>query len=122
MSQGVKVLMAEDNDINRKLAQLLFKRHNLEVDMVTNGQEAVDQVNECNYDLILMDIEMPVLNGIEATKKIKSALGTKAPKIVALTAHTMESDRENFLAEGLDEVLSKPIEISALQKIIAELA
>jgi CheY-like chemotaxis protein len=68
-----------------------------------------------------MDIEMPILNGVEATKKIKETLGDQAPKIVALTALTMESDRENFMAEGLDEVLSKPIEIDALHKIIAEL-
>lgn len=112
------MLMAEDNEINRKLAGLLFKRIQLSLDFASNGEEAVKAVTSKHYDIVFMDIEMPLLSGLEATEKIKEALADKAPPIVALTAHTMEGDRERFLEAGMSDYLTKPINKDELHRIL----
>lgn len=119
--KNLKILMAEDNDINRRLAEMLFKRYQLDLDLVSDGEQAVTAVSQNNYDLVLMDIEMPIMGGIEATQKIKAQAGSEAPPIIALTAHAMEGDRERFLAAGLNDYLPKPIQMEALNEIISEL-
>jgi CheY-like chemotaxis protein len=118
MAGSLRLLMAEDNEINRKLADLLFKRQQLILDFAINGEEAVSAVKETSYDLVFMDIEMPILSGIEATQKIQKDLGEKAPPIIALTAHAMDGDRERFLAAGMSDYLTKPIDLQALKEII----
>tara|TARA_R110002050_G_scaffold66423_2_gene143467 strand:- start:8295 stop:8669 length:375 start_codon:yes stop_codon:yes gene_type:complete len=118
MKQNLSLLMAEDNEINRKLADLLFKRIQLNLDFAVNGEEAVEAVSSKHYDLVFMDIEMPVLGGIEATQKINETLADTAPPIVALTAHTMQGDRERFLEAGMTDYLTKPINVDELQRIL----
>lgn len=120
MNRTPRLLMAEDNEINRKLADLLFRRNNLSLDFANNGQEAVDAVLKDHYDLVFMDIEMPVLDGIEATKAIKEAQGDAAPPIVALTAHSLQGDRERFLEAGMVDYITKPIDLKRLEEILAQ--
>lgn len=118
-SLGIKILMVEDNQVNRKLAQLLFQRHGYVLDFAQDGHEAVEKGSTGDYDLILMDIEMPGRNGIEAAQAIRQSRGDQTPPIVALTAHAMEGQREEFLAQGMDDYISKPIKIDAFKKILA---
>jgi len=118
MREGLKLLMAEDNEINRKLADLLFKRQGLALDFANNGAEAVDMAVENTYQIVFMDIEMPVMGGLEATAKIQESMGDQAPAIVALTAHAMEGDRERFIEAGMSDYLTKPIDVAALNTLI----
>lgn len=118
MSQVPRLLMAEDNEINRKLADLLFKRNNLNLDFANNGEEAVAAVTNESYDLVFMDIEMPIMDGISATKEIKTTLGEKSPPIIALTAHSMDGDRERFLEAGMVDYITKPINLERLKEIL----
>ncbi len=117
---GSKILMAEDNQVNRKLAELLFKRHGYEIDFAEDGHEAVEKATSQAYRIILMDIEMPGRNGLEAAQAIRAEMGEQTPPIVALTAHTMEGQREQFLAQGMDAYLSKPIKMEAFEEILAQ--
>lgn len=116
--KGVRVLMAEDNLVNQKLTTLLFKKLNFEVDMVSNGSEAVDAVLENEYDLVFMDIQMPIMDGVEASQEIQKRLGDKAPAIVALTANAMEGDRDKYLKAGMDSYIAKPITLGDLRVCI----
>lgn len=118
MGEHLRLLMAEDNEINRKLADLLFKRQGLNLDFAENGEIALQKVKEHKYDLVFMDIEMPVMSGLEATGAIRRDLGDSAPPIVALTAHAMDGDRERFMEAGMTDYLTKPIDIAALNAII----
>jgi CheY-like chemotaxis protein len=118
MKDNLSLLMAEDNEINRRLADLLFKRIGLSLDFANNGEEAVDAVTSKHYDIVFMDIEMPRLSGVEATQKIIETLADKAPPIVALTAHSMEGDRERFLEAGMSDYLPKPINKEELNRIL----
>jgi len=120
MSSQPKLLMAEDNEINRKLADLLFKRNNLTLDFASNGEEAVAAVKATKYDLVFMDIEMPIMDGISATKSIVADMGDQAPPIIALTAHSMDGDRERFLEAGMVDYITKPIDINRLNDILAQ--
>jgi CheY-like chemotaxis protein len=112
--------MAEDNQVNRKLAERLFKRHGYEIDFAEDGHEAVEKATSQAYRIILMDIEMPGRNGLEAAQAIRAEMGEQTPPIVALTAHTMEGQREQFLAQGMDAYLSKPIKMEAFEEILAQ--
>lgn len=114
--------MAEDNEINRKLADLLFKRNNLNLDFAANGEEAIKAVQESEYDLVFMDIEMPILDGLSATRNIKENMGDSAPPIIALTAHSMDGDRERFLDAGMVDYITKPIDLNRLQEVLAKYA
>jgi CheY-like chemotaxis protein len=118
MKDDLSLLMAEDNEINRKLAGLLFKRIGLSLDFAANGEEAVEAVKSNHYDLVFMDIEMPILTGVQATESINQTLGEKAPIIVALTAHTMDGDRERFIEAGMTDYLTKPINLEQLKGIL----
>lgn len=113
----LKILMAEDNQVNRKLAALMFKRQQVDIDFAQDGQEAVEKCQSGSYDLVLMDIEMPGMNGVEAARVIQEKMGDQAPFIVALTAHAMEGQREEFLEQGMNDYLAKPIKMQALESI-----
>lgn len=113
-----KVLVAEDNPTNQLLIKEYFHSYNLEADIVENGQEAVDIVRSNKYDLIFMDINMPVMSGSEALHHIR-AYGSKTP-IVALTANAMAGDKERFLKEGFDQYLSKPIIQEELESVLSK--
>ena len=116
-----KVLVVEDNIINQKLVKNILEGLGLDVEIANNGLEAFEMRRSGDYDLIFMDIQMPVMNGIEATHEIlEYEEDEEEPHIpiVALTANALKGDRERFLAEGMDEYISKPIEMSELIYIL----
>lgn len=114
------VLIAEDYEINRMLMSELFHDYGLSFDFAVNGEEAVERSRTGCYDLIFMDINMPVMNGIDATRIIRSE-GSRVP-IIALTANALDGDRERFLEAGMDEYLTKPIDIGNLERILKQYA
>ncbi len=115
------ILVAEDNSNNQLLIQLLLEGYGLDVTIVENGQLAVDMYKEKSFDLVFLDINMPVMDGITALKeiiKLETQSGTKVPK-VALTANSLKGDKERFLNEGMDNYLAKPIDNTKLGEILA---
>jgi CheY-like chemotaxis protein len=117
---NTRILLAEDNVINQKVIKGLLKAKGMFVDIVSNGEEALAAVASLPYDIVLMDVSMPEMDGMTSTKKIRQLSGAvgKIP-IVALTAHTLSGDRERILASGMDDYLEKPIDIVATLTCIA---
>ncbi len=107
-----RILLVEDNEINQEIAYEVLKAAQLEVDIANNGQEAVDAVEKQKYSLILMDVQMPIMDGLEATRRIRAA-GYRMP-IIAMTAHAMLDDKETSLSAGMNAHLTKPLEPMAL--------
>ena len=99
---------------------LLFSKLKIQVDVVSNGQEALDAATVNNYDMILMDIQMPVMDGVEASCKIKERLKEAAPVIIALTANVMNGDREKYIQCGLDHYLPKPVSFEDIKMTVAQ--
>jgi two-component system, sensor histidine kinase and response regulator len=116
---SLRVLLAEDNIVNQRLAMALLGRRDAAIVVANNGREAVDRWSEGPFDLILMDIQMPEMDGLEATRVIRSREQPdhRVP-IVALTARAMTGDREECLAAGMDAYLSKPIRAAELMELI----
>ncbi len=112
--KGIKVLVAEDNPTNRKLINILLKNLGCEVDSVSNGKEAVGKLKISQYDVCLMDVWMPVMDGLKATQLIRRDISKKVP-IVALTAAAMKEDREKCLASGMNDYVPKPIDVRELR-------
>ncbi|MFZ0548894.1 MAG: response regulator [Candidatus Promineifilaceae bacterium] len=111
----LRILLTEDNATNQKLALRLLERMGYRADVAGNGHEAIQALERQSYDLILMDIQMPELDGVEATRIIHERWpGTQHPYIVAMTANAMEGDRESYLAAGMDDYVSKPIRVQDL--------
>ncbi|MGE5841039.1 MAG: response regulator, partial [Deltaproteobacteria bacterium] len=108
--QGAKVLLAEDNEINQQVAQEMLERAGLVVGIANNGEEAVQRVKVETYDAVLMDIQMPVMGGFEATREIRKDPRFKDLPIIAMTAHAMAGDREKSLAAGMNDHVTKPID------------
>jgi CheY-like chemotaxis protein len=119
----LRVLLAEDNVINQKLVRAILVSAGHEVDVAANGALAVEAIAEGNYDVVLMDVQMPVLDGAEATKQIRAL---PAPKhsihVIALTAHAMVGAKEEYLAAGMNDYLPKPIDAPALLARLADLS
>jgi len=119
-----KALVAEDNLINQKLMKSILNRLDIEVEIVLNGEEALRKRIDGDFDIIFMDVQMPVMGGVEATKKIlefEEREGLRHIPIVALTANALEGDREKYLALGMDEYLGKPMKIDELDTILKEI-
>ncbi|HEX3885760.1 MAG TPA: PAS-domain containing protein [Stellaceae bacterium] len=115
----LRVLVAEDNKINQQLARMLLGKAGHIADIVENGEEAVAAVRTGDYDVVLMDVQMPVLDGIEATRLIRALEPPRSTvPIIAVTAHAMAGAREQYLASGMDGYLSKPLDPSALLRAL----
>ncbi len=114
----MKILLAEDNPVNQKVAQLMLQRLGYKADLVTNGKEVIEALRKTNYDLILMDIQMPEMDGLEATRCIRESLNTEQPFIAAMTAHAMTEDRLRCLDAGMNAYIAKPIAIDKLRDAI----
>ena len=117
-----KILLVEDNPLNQIIACRFLEKWGVEVDIADNGIKALEILNNRNYDLILMDIHMPEMNGIEATKIIRThenKLLHNIP-IIAITAAAMENDKEKLLSYGLNDYVSKPFNPEDLQKKLAD--
>ena len=121
--ENVHVLVAEDNIINQKLILNVLNRLGVEVSMANNGQEALEQRMKNEYDMIFMDIQMPVMGGMEATGNILNYERQNSKihiPIVALTANAVSGDREKYIGAGMDDYLSKPIELEKLNALLLE--
>ena len=116
-----RVLVAEDNAINQFLATAQLKKLGYAADTVTNGVEVLEAFSRIPYDIILMDCQMPALDGYETTRQLRSR-GGHQPVIIAMTANAMEGDRELCLAAGMDSYISKPMRIADLKLALAEAA
>ncbi len=103
-----RILVAEDNQINQRVARDLLQNAGFEVDVVENGQQVLDALARGTYDLILLDCQMPVMDGFEAARALRLSADADALKIVAMTANVMSGDRERCLAAGMDDHLAKP--------------
>jgi signal transduction histidine kinase/DNA-binding response OmpR family regulator len=115
----LRILLAEDNMVNQKLATRLLERMGYRIDVVSNGLEAVESVARQRYDVVLMDIQMPELDGLEATRRIVASGSTgKRPTIIAMTANAMDGDRAMCLAAGMDDYVSKPIRVGELTEAL----
>ncbi len=115
-----KILVAEDGLVNRKVADSLFKRLGYRVDMVTNGHEVLQSLENQDYDLIFMDIQMPKLDGLAATQAVLQRYGNspQCPYIIAMTANAMDSDRNQYLNLGMKDHLPKPVKVTAIMEAI----
>jgi signal transduction histidine kinase/ActR/RegA family two-component response regulator len=121
---GLRILVAEDNPINRKVIAKMLELERHQVTLAGDGSEAVNLVAQESFDLILMDVQMPVMSGLEAARRIRErecATGGHIP-IIALTASAMKGDRERCLEAGMDDYLSKPVRPEALSEVIARYA
>jgi CheY-like chemotaxis protein len=120
------ILVAEDNPVNQKVTMLLLRNLGYAADLATNGLEAIEALQRKAYALILMDAQMPVLDGLEATRQIRAAqaLGTRGfprhLRIVAMTANAMSGDRDACIAAGMDDYLAKPVRPAALRDVLAK--
>ena len=111
----LKILLAEDNLVNQKVATKILERLGYRIDVVANGLEVLDALNRQHYDVVLMDVQMPEMDGVEATQRIRQDFPPKRqPCIVAMTAHALEGDREHYIREGMNDYVSKPVRAEML--------
>lgn len=118
--RNLRILLAEDNAVNQKLASRLLEKQGHNVVIAANGRQALAQLETEGFDLVLMDVQMPEMDGFEATttiRKMEETTGTHLP-IVAMTAHAMQGDKERCLAAGMDGYLSKPLNLKELLVVV----
>ncbi|MGA0559175.1 PAS domain S-box protein [Larkinella sp. VNQ87] len=121
------LLLVDDNAVNRKVATEILKKSGCRVDMASSGQEAIEKVTAAfsdsaqPYELIFMDIQMPDMDGVETTKRLRDKFGTQLPPVVAMTAYSMREDRDRFLSQGLDDYIAKPIRAQSLIAKVKEI-
>lgn len=117
----VKILVVDDNEMNRSLMEHLLNEWNLSFDMANNGNEALEKLKQSDYDLVLMDIQMPEMDGYSATRRIRTELGLDVP-VIAMTAHALAGEREKCLSSGMNEYISKPVNEKELYELINRFA
>ena len=118
-----KILLVEDNEMNRDMLSRRLMRRGFEISIATDGQQGIDMARAGGYDLVLMDMSLPVVDGWEATRRMHATPETAHVPIIALTAHAMSGDRDKALEAGCDEYDTKPIELTRLlEKIDALLS
>ncbi len=110
----LRILLAEDNLVNQKLAIRLLEQMGYRADLASNGQEALESVARQTYDVVLMDVQMPEMDGLEASRRLNTEYGADRPRIVAMTANAMQGDREMCLEAGMDDYIAKPIRVPVL--------
>ncbi len=125
MKEHLSILLVEDNILNQRITTFSLKKFNHEVDIANNGLEAVNKYRDKEYDVILMDIMMPVMDGLEATFHIRKYEKEVDPKrhtpVIAITANTLDNDRDKCIATGMDEYMAKPFDMNRLNEIFKEL-
>lgn len=125
MSERLKILLVEDNLLNQRVVTFSLKKYDHEVTIANNGLEAVELFRVNKFDVILMDLMMPVMDGLEATVKIREEEemnnSDKRIPIIAITANTMDNDRDTCISYGMDDFMSKPFDIEKLHDIFSEL-
>jgi CheY-like chemotaxis protein len=113
------LLLAEDNKVNQLVAQRMLGQLGYRADIVGNGAEAVRAFRQRDYDVVLMDVQMPELSGLEATRELRATLpAARQPWIIAMTANVMEGDREACLAAGMNDYVSKPVRTAELERAL----
>ena len=125
LDKRLSILLVEDNELNQRLMKISLARFNYKVTIAVNGLEGVQMFSNQKFDLILMDIMMPVMDGFESTKKIRkiesSNPGLGHIPIIAFTANTINNDREKCIKGGMDDILEKPFDIVKFRKILSVL-
>jgi CheY-like chemotaxis protein len=117
----LRILLAEDNRVNQKVALNLLKQLGYQADLATNGLEVLEALHRQSYDVVLMDVQMPKLDGLETTRRICQELPQDTrPRIIAMTANAMQGDREECLEAGMDDYISKPIRIGVLSQTLSK--
>jgi len=117
--QKIRIMLAEDNIINQKVALKILENLGYHADAVANGKEALNALETLSYDLVLMDVQMPEMDGFEATKKIRdSESAFRNLPVIAMTAQAMKGDREKCLKAGMDDYVSKPVRPQELEEVI----
>ena len=125
MKEKLSILLVEDNILNQRITTFSLKKFNHEVDIANNGLEAVNKYRDKEYDVILMDIMMPVMDDLEATFQIrkyeKEMDNNRHTPVIAITANTLDNDRDKCIATGMDEYMAKPFDMNRLNEIFKEL-
>jgi len=116
LQKDLSILVAEDNAINQKVAETIFGSMGYKIDIVQNGNEAVERVKKKSYDIIFMDLEMPELDGVDATVEIRG-LGFQMP-IVAMTATSSKIGKDNAITSGMNDYITKPVKIEAVHDVL----
>ncbi|VVB72893.1 putative methanogenesis regulatory protein FilR2 [uncultured archaeon] len=113
------ILLVEDNPVNQKVATVMLKRLGYTTDVAVSGSEALQALEHKSYDLILMDIQMPDMDGLETTCRIRERNTSQGqPCVVAMTAYALDDDRDEFVQAGMNDYLSKPIRMEELRRIL----
>jgi len=122
-SRPLSILLVEDNALNQRVASQLLSRDGHQVTLADDGQQALELLANQNFDLVFMDMQMPVMDGLTATRAIRSreqATGSQRHKVIAMTANVQDSDRDDCLAAGMDDFLTKPLNAGQLRALIAK--
>ena len=117
MAKDIKILLVEDDQINQLLAEKTLGKMGYLIDKAVNGQQAIEMIEKKSYNIVLMDLQMPVMDGLEAAQIIRSS-DYPQPVIIAMTANVMTEDRARCLAVGMNDFVSKPINLEHLQRTL----